>query len=250
MVAQKPDLSIVIPAYCEERRIGATLRELATYLKHDPFCQHKIIEVLVVAADAPDKTHQIVTDQQPLFDDLKLLKPGPKVGKGRDVQYGMLRASGAAVLFMDADLATPLHHIEYFHEAIQQGNDMVIGTRNLLAYRANALRNTFSYVGNLLYQVFSTIHVEDTQCGFKMFSHQACSACFSKLTILGWDFDVELLAIAKVNGLSIKSRRIDDWVDQPFSTHTDRPLRIAFRTTTDFLRVAGNLLRGTYKTRL
>src|SRR2546430_8809833 len=91
---KQPDLSIVIPAYREERRIGPTLDELAAFLKQDEFFGRKEVEVLVVAADAPDKTAKIVRAKQDSFKCFLLLKPGPHVGKGRDVQYGMLRASG------------------------------------------------------------------------------------------------------------------------------------------------------------
>src|ERR1019366_2228343 len=101
------DLTIVIPAYREEKRIGATLDELASFLKNDDFFKHKIVELIIVTADTIDKTQKIVTAKQKLFKDCKLLKPGPVIGKGRDVQFGMLRATGKTIIFMDADLATP-----------------------------------------------------------------------------------------------------------------------------------------------
>src|SRR5215470_14614330 len=137
---KQPDLTIVIPAYREEKRIEATLDTLAEFLNQDGFFKQKAVEVLVVAADTPDKTHEIVTAKQGLFRHFKLLKPGPLVGKGRDVQYGMLRASGKIAIFMDADLATPLHHLKTFYEACAGGYDVVIGTRNLLVYRVGAGR--------------------------------------------------------------------------------------------------------------
>jgi dolichyl-phosphate beta-glucosyltransferase len=240
-------LSIVIPAYCEERRISATLDALLPYLAN---FTTRSTEVLVVAADAPDKTHEIIRAKQARFAQkripLTLLTPGPRVGKGRDVQYGMLRARGKYVLFMDADLATPLHHIEQFYEACKHGSDIVIGTRNLRKYRHSKFRNSFAHFGNVLYQTASGIKVEDTQCGFKMFSRTAVHLCFTKLTILGWGFDLEVLAIAKANKLSIRSFRIDDWEDKPFSTYTDKPVRIAMRSMRDFIYVAINDLRGRY----
>jgi len=245
--AQKqPDLSIVIPAYCEERRIGKTLDELAGFLKHDTFFKQIDVEVLVVAADTPDKTHEIVTAKQLLFRGFQLLRPGPCVGKGRDVQYGIMRASGKIAVFMDADLATPLHHLQEFYDACNDGNDVVIGTRNLLTYRTNLLRGMFASLGNLLYRVASGIWIEDTQCGFKMFNQRARKLCFTKLTIWGWGFDIEVLAIAKANGLNIKPIRINDYRHMPYSTHTEGVMEITVRSVRDFLHIRRNRRNGVY----
>lgn len=245
-----PDLSIVIPAYCEERRIGKTLDTLATFLKQDPFAKKLNVEVIVIAANAPDRTHEIISVKQRLFisDHISFscLKPGPRVGKGRDVQYGMLRANGNIVMFMDADLATPLHNVQTFYEACNRGSDVVVGTRDLFQYRSNKLRNLFSGFGNRLYQMVSGIHIEDTQCGFKMFSHDAAQLCFSKLSILGWGFDLEVLTIAKANHLTVTPIRIDDWEDKPFSTYTENILRITIRSVKDFVYVTFYTLTNKY----
>lgn len=247
LIQKHPDLSIIIPAFSEEKRIGRTLDQLAKFLKNDPFFSQKKVEVLVVAADTSDKTHKIVVEKQSLFDNCQLLKPGPRVGKGRDVQYGMLRANGEIAIFMDADLATPLSYLQKFYETCASGTDIVIGTRNLLRYRSNILRNIFSYGGNLLYRIASGIWIDDTQCGFKMFNRRAREVCFSRQTIMGWDFDTELLAIAKVNKMNQKAYRIDDWTNMPYSTHTDGILKIIMRTTKSFGQVAVNRMLGTYK---
>lgn len=245
-----PNLSIVIPAYCEENRIGTTLDELASFLKRDPFFTQRNVEVIVVAADAPDNTHEIVASKQGLFASahitFTILKPGPRVGKGRDVQYGMLRAHGKYVMFMDADLATPLHHLQAFHEACERGSDIVVGTRDLFHYRSSRLRNMFSGLGNRLYQLTSGILIEDTQCGFKMFTSEAAQLCFSKLSILGWGFDLEVLAIARANNLAITPIRIDDWEDKPYSTYTERMHHIAIRMVNDFVHIAVRQLTGQY----
>lgn len=242
----QPDLSVVIPAYCEERRISRTLDELAAFLKHDEFFKQTDVEVLVVSADAPDKTHEIIAAKKKLFRRLQLLRPGPRVGKGRDVQYGMLRASGKIAVFMDADLATPLHHLRKFYEVCTDGNDIVIGTRNLLTYRSNVVRGIFASFGNLLYRLASGIRIEDTQCGFKMFNERARTLCFSKLRVLGWGFDIELLAIARANNLKLKAFHITDYKHMPFSTHTEGIMKITVRTVRDFGQVTINRLRGVY----
>src|SRR6266567_1385771 len=115
----RPDLSIVIPAFCEERRIGLTLEILALFLKNDNFFEGKTVEVIVSSADCPDKTHEIVLEKQSLFPSLQLLNTGPNRGKGYSVQQGMLQAAGKIIIFMDADLATPLRHLEKFYRACE-----------------------------------------------------------------------------------------------------------------------------------
>jgi dolichyl-phosphate beta-glucosyltransferase len=245
---QQPDLTIIIPAYSEQRRIGASLDELATFLRQDSFFKRKKVETLVVVADTSDRTAQIVLSKQHLFvTTFRLLRPGPHVGKGRDVQYGVFRATGRVIVFMDADLATPLHHLERFFAACLDGSELVIGTRNLRIYRSNKARNIFSYIGNCLYQLMSGLHIEDTQCGFKMFTNDAAQLCFSKLTILGWGFDIEVLAIAKVNGLTIAPLRVDDWEDKPHSTYNENVCRITTRNICDYAKINWGRLWGKYR---
>ncbi len=245
-VQKQPDISIIIPALHEEKRIGKTLDELAYFLKHDSFFKNKTVEVLIVAADSSDRTYEIVLEKQSRFRHLRLLKPGAVVGKGRDVQYGVQRAAGSIIIFMDADLATPLRHLKTFYNECTRDADVVIGTRNLRVYRTNKFRSLYSSFGNSLYRLAGGMKVEDTQCGFKMFTAPAAQLCFSKLTILGWGFDLEILAIAQANKLKIKAVRIDDYTHMPYSTHTDGVFRIALRSVSDHVRIAVNRSRRRY----
>lgn len=248
-MTQVPDLTVVIPAYYEERRLGQTLETLADYLRKDAFASRLRVEVLVVVADSRDKTLDIATAKATSFSNYRVLRPGPRAGKGRNVQYGMLRAAGQLVMFMDADLATPLHHIETFYRMCQAGSDIVVGTRNLRAYRDSKWRGRFALFGNRLYRRLSGSAIEDTQCGFKMFTAQANRTCFERLKLLGWGFDLEILAIASANHLQIDSVRLDDWQNQPFSTYNDKPWRITLRMIKDFSVVSIRRMRGVYKIR-
>lgn len=243
----KAALSIIIPALNEEKRIGQTLDTLAYFLRTDPYFKIMKVEVLVVAADPIDKTHDIVRSKIHAFDDLKLLEPGRPVGKGRDVQYGMLRAQGKVTMFMDADLATPLHHMQPFYESVQSGADIVIGVRDLKHYRTSRLRNQLAYTGNWIYQVLSGVHVTDTQCGFKMFAKTTGDELFGRLTVLGWDFDLELLSIAAVRGLRVQPLPIQDWQDQPHSTYKSNPMQYALRIGGSFLKISFCRLIGMYR---
>ena len=237
------DLSIVIPAYCEEKRIGKTLDKLALFLKHDSFFKQKVVEVIVVAAIAPDRTEDIILSKQHLFKLFEIIRPKIRVGKGRDVRLGIMYASGKIIVFMDADLATPLHHLEKFYKACADDYDIVIGTRNLLKYRTNFIRRVFAVIGNILFRLVSGIWIEDSQCGFKMFKSTAARKCFSKLTILGWGFDMEVLAMARANRMKIKYFRINDWKDIPGSTFTEGLFRTSLHSIRDLTRIKIELLK-------
>jgi dolichyl-phosphate beta-glucosyltransferase len=243
----QPDLSIVIPTLHEERRIGKTLDELSRFLASDGYFRQMTVEVLVVAADTPDRTHEIVLSKKNHFKDCKLLKPGPPVGKGRDVRCGMLRAHGKVIAYMDADLATPLHHLGQFHSVCTRGTDVVIGTRSLLSYRHERLRTIMSYAGNLLFRLASGLWLEDSQCGFKMFTRDAAQLCFSQLSILGWGFDMEVLTIAKSNNLVIATYRLSDWVDVPNGTFLDSIPAIVAWSLRDLAVVAWRRISGGYR---
>ena len=244
---KKPELSIVIPAYNEEKRIGKSLDSLSNFLKKDRFFRDKHVEVIIVAANASDRSHAIINSRKKGFSDFKFLKPGLKSGKGRDVQYGMLRANGKYAVYMDADLATPLHHLRKFYKSCEDGNDIVVGTRNLLKHHPDFKRRIISNAGNVLFRVVGGLWIEDSQCGFKMFNHHANQVCFSRLSIMGWGFDMEILTIAKVNNLKIEKVRIDDWIDMPNSTFTDGLAKTLLRSLLELSLIALNRVKGQYK---
>jgi dolichyl-phosphate beta-glucosyltransferase len=245
--AKKIDLSIIIPAYREERRIGKSLDELATFIKNDTYFKDKELEIIVVSADSGDRTHEIATEKGKQFPNFTLITPGPRVGKGRDVKEGMLNAKGSTILFMDADLSTPLHHIKEFHLLCTQGADIVIATRGARRQGNSILRVCISTAGNILYRLAGGVWLEDSQCGFKMFSAEAAQTCFRKLKIMGWGFDMEILTAAKANRLQIKDVRVDDWKPMPYGTFEDSIITNSFHALSDLLRIFSRRLTGYYK---
>jgi len=244
----QPDLSIVIPARREAKRIGKTLDELAIYLKKDKTLKNLTTEVLVVAADAGDDTGGVTLSKKNKFENLKLLKPGAIVGKGRDVAYGMLRAKGNLIIFMDADLATPLRHLAEFYNIYQrQKPDIIIATRNLRKHHPGKTRIVISNIGNILFRFAGGVWVEDSQCGFKMFTHEAAKICFKRLTILGWGFDMEILAIAKAQHLRICTRRVNDWVSVPDGVFADGVLKSSTKSLVELSRILSNRIVRRYR---
>ncbi len=245
----KIDVSIVIPAYKEAQRIGATLDELGRYLKSADSLRAKEIEVIVVSADSADNTHEIVTAKARLFKHLELIKSGPKVGKGRDVKVGMLAARGEVVLFFDADLATPLQHIEQFLKLMDGGAQIVIATRGIRRPGNDILRETVSFVGNVLYRLLGGVWLEDSQCGFKMFSSQAAKICFSRLQLTGWGFDMEVLSIAKAQNIPITPVHIDDWHPVDGGSFDESILSNSFKAAAELLQIFWRRLSGSYRRR-
>lgn len=246
---QKIKLSIIIPALNEELRIGDTLLQLSGYLETNSLMKKIPSEVIVVAADGGDNTVAVARKHASKFDSFRILQPGNPVGKGRDVKVGMLAARGEVVVFMDADLATPLRHLAPAYKKIISGADVVIGTRNLRKHHKSILRRTLSNTGNLAFRIFGGVWVEDSQCGFKMFNKKASDLCFEKLTIKKWGFDMEVLAIAQVNRLKIETIRVNDWKHVEGGNFDGDVIKHAKDTLIDLLVIFKNRVSGAYKTR-
>lgn len=246
-MAWSPDLSIVIPALREEKRIGKTLDELTKFLRTNPRMKKLDVEVVLVAADGGDKTVAVAKKHAKKLPMFRVVKPGRPVGKGRDVRDGMLSAKGNSVIFMDADLATPLKYLPKVYKKIKDGADVAIGTRNLRTHHNSIIRRMLSNAGNLAFRLLGGVWVEDSQCGFKMFTQEASQLCFSKLTILRWGFDMEVLAIAKQNDLKIASVRVDDWEHMAGGTFDGKVIQNAKQTLGDLAVIFRNRIKGVYK---
>lgn len=202
--------SIVVPAYMEQLVIGGSLDRLATYLRGSNLLE--ITEVIVVTADSTDKTADIVRKKANKFLHFQFIEPGPKVGKGRDVRMGIEAARGEYVLFTDADLATPEHHIMPMFTKLQQGSDVVIGVRKIHKTHTG-LRALVSIFSNWLVRLLLLRGIPDSQCGFKGFTKSSAKKIFSRSVIDGWGFDMEVLAIARVQKMNVSLMPIYDWHD-------------------------------------
>lgn len=179
-----PNISIIIPAWQEADRIGSSLVELSKYLRENVWTN---VEVLVVVADSPDKTLEIAQSKSGLFKNYKVIQAGPRAGKGRDVRLAMQQARGQYKLFMDADLATPLHHLTTVRRLMEEKADVIIGVRNLKTSH-NGLRKIISNAGNWLVRRVLDLNIGDTQCGFKAFRGPVADDLFGVQTINGWGF--------------------------------------------------------------
>jgi dolichyl-phosphate beta-glucosyltransferase len=148
---------------------------------------------------------------------------------------------------MDADLATPLHHIGTMLTIFENEKpDIVIGTRKLTTIHPGALRRFVSVIGNLCFLVVGGFYSPDTQCGFKGFTAEAAELCFGKLTRLKWSFDMELLTIAHVNKLEVQQIAITDWQDVPNGSFNPN-LKNSWQFLKDLIRIFTYRLSGKYK---
>jgi glycosyltransferase involved in cell wall biosynthesis len=197
-----PHLSIVIPAYNEENRIGRTLTETFNYLDRQNYSS----EVIVVNDGSTDHT----ADEVRKFAGqaragLRLVENPGNRGKGYSVRNGMLKAEGEIALFFDADLATPTSEIVKVVGPIAEGRyDVVFGSRaldrSLIGTHQSFFRETVGRTGNLIQFAFTGLRFKDTQCGFKAFRRDAAQSVFRLQRIDGFGFDPEILFIAKKLG--------------------------------------------------
>lgn len=203
-----PYLTIVIPAYNEERRLPPSLHKIADYLRAQPFTS----EVVVVENGSTDATTAAVEAfmaEHVRADDpfrVRLLHSSP--GKGSAVKTGMLAGRGDYLFICDADLAMPVSEIAKFLPPVlsAQSYEIAIASREspgAVRYNEPFYRHLMGRVFNLLVRVMAVPGIQDTQCGFKCFSREAAQMVFPLQRIDGWGFDVEVLYIARLKGLRL-----------------------------------------------
>lgn len=241
METNKIKLSVIIPAYNEEKRIAATLNSVDAYLSKQSYNY----EILVVDNNSNDNTRKVVKDLTEKIKGLKLFEV-KEPGKGGAVAWGMRHAQGEYVMFMDADNATPISEIEKFWPELAAGYSVVIGSRYLkqskVTRRQPLYRIILSRLANLLIQLLAVPGIADTQLGFKVFTKRAAKEIFSRITVFGWGFDMEVLTIALKRNFKIKELPVL-WREQGGS-HV--PLSAYVRSLWDLFKIKLNVIRGKY----
>ena len=196
--------SIVIPAYNESARVGATLEKVFAYVH----AQAWNAEVIVVNDGSRDNTVEIVRAFAATEPMLRLIENPGNRGKGYSVRNGMLHAKGEVVIFSDADLSSPIEEAAKLLKALEDGADIAIGSRWLRAetqtQRQPLYRQVFGRIFNLLLRLTLGLNFKDTQCGFKAFKQPAVRAIFPLQKIERWGFDPEILFLARKSGFKVK----------------------------------------------
>jgi len=235
-------LSVVIPTYNEERRIGRTLVIVREFLDS----QNYPYEVIVVDDGSKDTTCSIVKIISESWLYIRLIANPINRGKGAVVKQGILNAQGKYILFTDADNATPIEQVKKLLEFVPH-YQIVIGSRHCPGAKIHIPqarhRILLSRASNLLIRLLAVPGVYDTQCGFKLFERNAGKMIFSNVKLERFGFDFEALVIANHLGYRLKEVGIE-WYNDPESKV--RAGRESLRTLRDLLRVKLNLMRGVY----
>ena len=201
---ERPELSLVVPAFDEARRLPATLAAMIAHLE----ALERRFEVIVVDDGSRDGTAEVATQALAALGARgRLVRLAANRGKGAAVRAGVRAALGNRVLVSDADLSTPIDELATLERAIDAGADVAIGSRALdrrrVERRQPFLRDWSGRLFNLVVQLFALPGIHDSQCGFKLFRRGVVEPVFARARIDGFGFDVEILAIARHLGYRI-----------------------------------------------
>ena len=217
MPGEKIYLSVVIPAYNEEPRIGKTIERVYRYLSRQgyPF------EVIVVDDGSTDSTINVAKGFTAPHGCLRIFENGTNRGKGFSVRKGVEHARGDYILFSDADLSTPIEDLEkLFPKLLEEGYDIAIGSRALRGSDVRVhqpwYREGMGKVFNKMVRMFTLRGFKDTQCGFKLFKAAAAKDIFPRQKIERFSFDVEALYLARKKGYRVAEVPIT-WYNSPRS---------------------------------
>jgi len=236
-------LSVIIPAYNEDKRLPKTLTEIDKYLSK----QNYNFEIIVVNDGSKDKTSDVVRSLIPKIRHLRLIDNKINHGKGYVSRQGMLMAKGKYRLFTDADNSTSIDQVEKMWPEFKKGYDVVIGSRDIkgavLAVPQPWLRRRVGDIFNLLVQIMTGLwRIWDTQCGFKGFEKQVVENIFPKCKIDRFAFDPEILVLSKKAGYKIKAIPIT-WINDPESKVK---LKSMVKMAIDLLKIRWNLITRKY----
>jgi len=237
-------LSVIIPAYNEEKRLSKTLEEINGYLVK----QNYDYEILVVDNGSTDNTAEIVRNLENKIKGLKLIEGSAGRGKGFAVKKGMLTAAGDFRIFTDADNSTSIDQVEKMWPEFKAGFDVVIGSRDIKGAILDPpqpwIRQIILGEGFKLYRkiIIGLWGIEDTQCGFKGFTKKAAEDIFPKSRISHFAFDPEILILAKKMGYKVK--------EIPVYWKNDLASKVKFQSiikmAIDLIKIRINLIKKVY----
>ncbi len=245
-------ISIIIPAYNEENRIGRSLDEILRFLTNRPFRA----EVIVVDDGSRDSTPQVIAERADDYAkagyDLRVLTNRPNRGKGYSVRRGVSEARGEVILFTDADLSSPITEAPRLLDPIIENRaDVTFGSRaldrSLIGVKQPFMRDFGGRVFNFFMKTITGLPFKDTQCGFKAFRREAALAVFSRQSIERFGFDPEVLYIAQKLGnrlleIPVKWNHVEGGELQNKLNY----LRDSLNMFADLIRIRANDISGRY----
>jgi dolichyl-phosphate beta-glucosyltransferase len=189
-------ISLIIPAYNEEKRISETLVKILEFNKKEQIFS----EIIVVNDGSKDATLEILNK----IPSIRIISYLINKGKGEALRQGVKKAKSEWIYICDADLSSPIEEIQKFLPYLNT-YDCVIGSRGLDAKleKRSKIRSLTGKFGNFLIDFFLDLGIKDTQCGFKLFNKKAKDV-FLQTQINSWGYDFEFLFQIKKQGFLIK----------------------------------------------
>ena len=236
-----PYLSLILPAYNEVEGIRSTISEI-----HEYFEARNLTYEIIVSADGNDGTRELVRTLAEYNNRISVIGQPERRGKGRGIREAVKIARGRVIGFADADNKVPIDEYEKLQIFLDNGIDVVIGSRALRDSAVERPQPLYRQLGSKAFAVFmhatvglGTIH--DTQCGFKFFQHEVAKDLFHRQSVDGYMFDVEILSLAQRLGYSIEEVPIR-WRDD-----ADSRLQLFsgnLRNMIDIFKIRGSVARG------
>ncbi len=236
----EPLLTIIIPAYNEERRLPPSLDKIVAFIQQQP----EPMDVIIVENGSQDRTTEIAEAYAARYPFIRVMHSAK--GKGAAVKAGMLAGQGRYLFICDSDLSMPIEEVRKFLPPVLSDYDVAIASREgpgAHRYGEPWYRHLMGRVFNFIVRILAIPGFQDTQCGFKSFRRAAARDIFAAQTMTGFAFDVEALFIALRRGYKVVAVPIN-WYFDPDSRV--RPFHDTYRMVRDVLRIRLNGWRGIY----
>lgn len=239
-----PRLSVVVPAYNEERRLGPSLEKICRHLdsKRWPY------EVIVVDDGSSDRTAEVVRQAARRHPSIRLIDNVFNLGKGASVRNGVMEARARAILFSDADLSTPVEELDKLLPLLGPQADMVLGSRalagSMVRKRQPLYREWMGKTFNFFVRMLAVRGIHDTQCGFKLMTRELGHRIFPLQRVPRFGFDVEMIFLARKFGYRLAEVPVA-WENSPESTVN--PISDASQMFFDLLQIRLNDWQGKYR---
>jgi glycosyltransferase involved in cell wall biosynthesis len=243
----KPAISIIIPAFEEEARLGDSIEKILSYVEIEKLSA----ELIVVDDGSGDRTAEVGKSAAARYPALqtKVIRYEPNRGKGFAVKTGLLAADADIAVFSDADLSTPIDELPKLVRPIQTGEyDLTFGSRaldrSLIGLHQPWRREQGGKVFNLIVRTLTRLPFWDTQCGFKAFNMKKFRPLIDVMQIERFGFDVEFLYVANLHGLRLKEIPVRWNHDERTKVNV---FRDSYRMFNEVCLIRRNAKKGLYK---
>ena len=207
-MTEQIDISIIIPAFNESKRLPVFLDRVITYCQKSD----KAYEIIVVDDGSSDATYEVATAYKKKFINFQVIRNTQNSGKGYSVKTGFFSARGDIQAFLDADGSTQPEEIEKNIHYFKEGYDIVVGSRVLTGedqvIKTRWHRKFMGTIFNYFVRSFLFDDIKDTQCGFKMFKKDIIEPLFSRIYLQRFGFDIEILYLAHKMGYRVKEKAV------------------------------------------